>query len=121
MASVKQRNRVTPDGQRIGEQLSRMTDIEVGKLITEGEWEKDERCASCAFRHGTVPNGCAQTQMDALKAVLERKTFSCHVARDGCAAGVHACMGWFAAMQFKGGAKRPAVECPWEFSQPDSK
>lgn len=32
-------NRITPEGQRCGEQLSRMTDIEVGKLIAEGEWK----------------------------------------------------------------------------------
>ena len=108
-------NRVTPDGRRVGEQLSRMTDIEVGKLISEGEWSKDERCKSCAFRYGTVPNGCLQTQADALKSVLERKTFGCHVP----GRGTGTCMGWFAAMQFKGGAKREPVKCPWEFSPPD--
>ncbi len=94
-----------------------MTDIEVGKLIVEGEWTKDERCASCAFRFGTVPNGCPQTQLDALKCVLEQETFSCHVARDGEPAGVHACMGWFAAMQ--AARKRPKIKAPWKFSPAD--
>jgi hypothetical protein len=112
-------NRVTPDGQKMGEQISRMTDTEVGRIIAEGEWDKDERCVSCAFRHATVPNGCPQTQMDALKCVMERKTFHCHVARDGLEAGQHPCMGWFAAMQFNGGIKREPVECPWPFSEPD--
>lgn len=112
---TRTRNRVTPDGRRIGEQLSRMTDIEVGKLIAEGEWLKDERCKSCAFRYGTVPNGCLQTQADALKSVLERKTFGCHVPGHGTGT----CMGWFAAMQLKGGAKRKPITCPWEFSPPD--
>lgn len=105
-------NRVTPEGQRLGEQMSRLTDIEVGKLIADGEWSKDERCKSCAFRHGTVPNGCIQTQADALKCLLERKTFGCHVPGHGHGT----CMGWFAAMQFKGGAKREPVKVPWEFS-----
>jgi hypothetical protein len=115
--STTQHNRVTPDGQRLGEQLSRMTDVEVGKLIADGEWDHDERCASCAFRYGTVPNGCVQTQADALKAVMEHETFSCHVARDGCVAGAHPCMGWFAAMQAVN--KKPKVKMPWEFSAPD--
>lgn len=121
-AMAKEHNRVTPEGKRCGEMVSRWTDTEVGKLIAEGEWEKDERCASCAFRHGTVPNGCPQTQLDAIKAVLEKKTFACHVARDGKEAGEHVCMGWFAAMQMKGGpTKRAAVECDWPFSEPDPK
>lgn len=108
-------DRVTPAGQRLGEQMSRLTDTEVGKLISMGEWKKDERCKSCAFRFGTVPNGCVQTQMDAIKAVLEKKTFGCHV--EGHGMGV--CMGWFAAMQAKGGPNRKAIECAWEFSPPD--
>lgn len=116
---MKQHNRVSPEGQRIGEQLSRLTDIEVGKLIADGEWAEDERCASCAFRYGTVPNGCLQTQLDAFKSVVERKMFSCHLARDGVDAGCYTCMGWFAASQMKGGLKRPVIECPWEFSPPD--
>jgi hypothetical protein len=115
--STRSRNRVTPMGQQLGERMSRMTDTECGKLVAEGEWEKDERCASCAFRHGTIPNGCPQTQMDVLKSVLERKTFMCHVARDGREAGQHTCMGWFAAMQ--AAKKKPPVECPWPFSKPD--
>lgn len=111
----REHNRVSPEGQRCGEQLSRLTDVEVGKLIAAGEWTKDERCASCAFRYGTVPNGCLQTQADAFKAVMERKTFGCHVP--GHSTGV--CMGWFAAMQTKGGSKRQPVQMPWEFSPPD--
>jgi hypothetical protein len=119
MRAILQHNRVSPEGQRLGEQLSRLTDTEVGKLIADGEWENDERCASCAFRYGTVPNGCAQTQMDALKCVMEKQAFSCHVARDGCAPGVHPCMGWFAAMQAV--QNKPAVAMPWEFSPEDKK
>lgn len=112
-------SRVTPEGKRCGERVSRMTDNEVGKLIATGEWTKDERCATCAFRFGTVPNGCPQTQLDIIKAVLEKQTFCCHVARDGVEAGQHTCMGWFAAMQ--GVRTSPAVECPWPFSDPDPK
>lgn len=119
MSDPADHSRVSPEGRRAGEKLSRMTDTEVGKLIAEGEWSEDERCATCAFRHGTVPNGCLQTQLDAFKAVVEKKAFGCHVARDGMPAGTHACMGWFAAVQrFK---KLPEIRCPWEFSPPDSR
>ncbi len=113
-------NRVTPQGRELGANLARMTDPEVAALIASGEWDHDERCVSCAFRAGTIPNGCAQTQLDALKCVLEKQTFGCHVARDGLPAGAHACMGWFAAMQARGGPiARPAIACPWPFSPPD--
>lgn len=91
-----------------------MTDKEVGKLIAEGEWTEDERCASCAFRHGTVPNGCPQTILDATKCVLEKRTFACHVPKGDMPAGTHACMGWFAAMQ--AAKKKTAIVCPWPYS-----
>lgn len=111
-------NRVSPEGKFMGERLSRLTDIEVGKLIAQGEWKEDERCASCAFRYGTVPNGCAQTQLDALKCVVEHQPFNCHVPKGNLKACEHTCMGWFAAMQVA--KKRPAVKAPWEFSPSES-
>lgn len=113
-------NRTTAEGRAAGFHLARLTDIEVGKLMSSGEWHQDERCASCALRMGTVPNGCPQTILDVTKCVLEKKTFNCHVARGDCPAGTHPCMGWFAAMQLGGGPrKRAAVKAPWEFSPPD--
>lgn len=113
----RQPNRVTPEGRKVGEWISRRCDTEVGKLIAEGEWDKDERCASCAFRYGTVPNGCPQTMLDVVKSVMEKQTFSCHVARDGYEAGVHPCMGWFATMQAV--KDKPIRKVDWEFSKPD--
>lgn len=39
-----------------------------------------ERCATCAFRHGTFPNGCASTLSEALNCVIgaDPSPFHCH-------------------------------------------
>ncbi len=102
----------------MGENLVRLVEPWIGHLAAEGE--PDERCRSCAFTAGTVPNGCIQTQMDALKAVVEKIPFTCHQHdREG-----QICHGWFAARvamrhaeEVKGPA--PVTSCPWEFSPPD--
>ena len=36
------------------------------------------RCSDCAFRAGTLPNGCEETLLDAIKCVVEGKPFYCH-------------------------------------------
>jgi len=118
MKEAGNRNRVTPEGRDMGEQMARLTDRSITKLAREGE--DDDRCTSCAFRAGTVPNGCLQTQMDALKCVVEDVPFLCHQAdRKGWP-----CHGWYAArvaLQRAEKARGHAlkVKCPWEFSPPD--
>lgn len=115
---TKDHKRVTPEGRAMGEQLVRLTEPWIEQLASEGE--PDERCRSCAFTAGTVPNGCLQTQMDALKAVVEDVPFLCHQAgRKGLP-----CHGWFAARvaimrtaDVKG--PMPLASCPWDFSPPD--
>lgn len=109
---------MTPGGRAAGAQLVRLTEPAVQRLVAAGE--PDERCKSCAFRPGTVPNGCPQTQLDALKAVVEGVPFLCHQAdRERMP-----CHGWFAARvaileaEQQRGAKLDVV-CPWEFSRPD--
>lgn len=111
--------RVSPEGKALGEQMVRLTEPAIAMLVEEGE--PDERCSSCAFRAGTVPNGCLQTQMDVLKAVVERVPFLCHQNdRKGSI-----CHGWFAAMvatryaEKQRGEPLPVSECPWPFSPPD--
>jgi hypothetical protein len=115
VASTKpQHNRVSPEGKNLGKQLARLCDRQAEQFIVDGEWEKDERCDSCAFRHGTVPNGCLQTQLDALKSVLEHEPFFCHVEQPK---GSHVCSGWFASVQAV--KNKPKVICPWPYSPPD--
>lgn len=116
--SCKDRNRVSPEGCTLGDQMVRLTDPWIRHLASQGE--PDDRCKSCAFRSGTVPNGCLQTQMDALKAVVESVPFLCHQNdKKG-----DICHGWFAAQvgilaneAVKG--SMPVLQIPWEFSPPD--
>lgn len=118
MREAHDHHRVSPEGRAIGEQQARMADGSIARLVAEGE--PDERCKSCAFVRGTVPNGCLQTQMDALKAVVEGVPFLCHQAdRKGWP-----CHGWYAARVALRRAEEArghalTVACPWEFSPPD--
>lgn len=115
---TKDHARVSPEGRVMGEQMVRLTEPWIRHLAAEGE--PDERCKSCAFRTGTVPNGCFQTQMDALKAVIERTPFNCHQHdRKGLI-----CHGWFAARFAIARAEKvkgpmPVTTCPWDFSPAD--
>ncbi len=111
---TKDHSRVSPQGLAMGMKMANRVEPIIQHLAAEGE--PDERCKSCAFRAGTVPNGCLQTQMDALKATLEQTPFRCHV--DHYPNGEHKlCAGWLATQW--GAAYRPVVKCPWEFSPPD--
>lgn len=120
MIEAEDHKRVSPEGKALGEQMARMADSCIAKLAAEGE--TDDRCKSCAFRLGTVPNGCIQTLMDAMKAVIEDVPFLCHQAdRKGCP-----CHGWYAVrvqmnrvQRIKG--KFEVEKCDWEFSPPDPK
>lgn len=119
MSDAKDHSRVTPQGRALGAQLAKTSDRGCQQLAAEGE--PDERCKSCAFRAGTVPNGCPQTQMDALKALIEGVPFMCHQ----CDRAGQACHGWYAArvaVQRADEARGRTFEvktCPWEFSPPD--
>lgn len=117
MKEVHDHKRVTPEGRVLGAQTARLADNAAAHLARIGE--ADERCKSCAFRAGTVPNGCLQTQADVVKCLVERVPFGCHQPAGGI------CHGWYAAqvlMRAKEkatGQSRPNLTCPWEFSPPD--
>lgn len=119
MSETKNRNRVSAEGMQMGENVVRLFEPAIAALAAQGE--PDERCPSCAFRAGTVPNGCVQTQMDALKCIVEGVPFLCHQHdRKGMP-----CHGWFAAQvalreaEKRKGVPFPTTECPWPFSDPD--
>lgn len=74
---MKVRNRPTPDGRELGKNMARFADVE------EANWKFElgfypVRCPSCAFKKGTIPNGCVSTTMDATKCTLENVPFFCH-------------------------------------------
>lgn len=80
----KMRNRPTDLGRKLGEQLARLCDNAEATTMT-----LHPRCKTCAFRAGSIPNGCETTLMDAVKCSMEGDTkFMCH-ERPG-----KPCSGW---------------------------
>ncbi len=114
MKEAKDHSRCSPEGAIAGKALVRLTDPAIAELVAEGE--ADDRCPTCAFREGTVPNMCLQTQADAIKAVIEDVLFTCHHKKP---IGSHVCHGWFAARYALRNNPGGAKKVPWEFSAPD--
>jgi hypothetical protein len=114
--------RVSAAGRQAGAVMARLADAEIATLMREGE--QDERCQSCAFRAGTVPNGCAQTQLDVQKAVTEDVPFLCHCHRDRHGRANRICYGWFAVRRivdrFERATGRTLPPCDYDFSPPDA-
>lgn len=85
MKEAHDHHRVTPEGKLLGQQMAKLYAIAEKRLHCSAEviprthlTELTERCRTCAFRAGTVPNGCAQTQLDISKCVSEGIPFYCH-------------------------------------------
>jgi hypothetical protein len=113
MKEAYDHNRVTREGREMGANMARLADAECAALAVNHD-EPDDRCRTCAFRAGTVPNGCMQTMGDATKAVIDK---------DGKGRYDRICHGWFAVRRVvnrarDAGAPLPAA-APWEFSPPD--
>ena len=104
-------NRPTPEGRLLGEQIARFADDAMSAKRAAAP-AYPERCNSCAFRLGTVPNGCPTTLMDALKCVLEVEPFMCHEVLDDGREPVKVCAGWAAMLT----PDREPVKVPWGFS-----
>jgi hypothetical protein len=106
------RNRPSDEGRAMGEQLARFAEVAERRWAGEGAGFVPVRCKTCAFRAGSIPNGCTSTVMDATKCMLERIPFLCH-ERDGLCGGY---------LLLVGGEPSPAtpIEAPWPFSEPVS-
>ncbi|MGH7946165.1 MAG: hypothetical protein ACREF9_14300, partial [Opitutaceae bacterium] len=102
-------NRCTPEGRELGALLVRLSQPEIARLAAEGE--PDERCPSCAFRLGTVPNGCPQTMLDAVKCIAEFTPFYCHATTPRY---TKICHGWYVAR--REAARHGAFTRTYEFS-----
>lgn len=117
-------SRVTKDGRLLGKYMAllategrrKLAELGIPSLETPGS--RGEMCASCACREGTVPNGCLQTQMDVLKAVVEAGRFCCHAPNDGrMCAGFLAARAAHVAKPIPMGLQRQAAA--WDYSPPD--
>jgi len=92
------KNRVTPAGKLLGQRAAILADLghgllqQIGLADVKAPRLRAEMCSTCACRRGSVPNGCQQTQMDFLKAVVEGLPFLCHAPHDG-----KICAGWVRA------------------------
>lgn len=95
-------NEPSPEGRELGEQLARFVEIE-----RERDPTLREPCFDCAFRKGAAPNGMAATVMDALKCVIEKTPFYCHLTYDD--GKERLCAGWEALVD----GKSPAGTAPW--------
>lgn len=116
MKATKDHGRVSAEGINIGSSLARMADAGAASLAADDE--PDTRCKTCAYRKGTVPNGCLQTQMDAMKATMEGQPFGCHHGKKGERRPT--CHGWVATRVFLRDRNLPMhTPVPWPFSPPD--
>jgi hypothetical protein len=113
------RNTPSTEGRLLGTQLARLHDKAAPGVLTQFP-DHARRCASCAFRAGTVPNGCFITTMDALKAVIEGEPFYCHHDRADDGSPTALCVGWAIAVTSIDGAARERLlplTADWEFSK----
>lgn len=119
-------HRITEEGMAMGRNAARIADLGYKRLQVAGlinidlPTVKNEMCISCAAKLGSVPNGCLQTQMDFLKAVVEGKPFLCHSPLDG-----KLCAGWLRARKAEHAANPLPKEVKklideWEYSPPDT-
>ncbi len=130
MAESRDHHRVSPAGRQLGAVTARLAergrtvlarggvDLVAAEAIPDSS-VRAEMCTSCACRPGGVPNGCLQTQMDLLKALVEGKPFLCHAPKNG-----KLCAGWLAARAaiVALGPMPPSViemVSGWEYSPPD--
>lgn len=107
-------NRPDPAGYALGEHLARFADQATESLRAQGV-EVPERCASCAFRAGTIPNGCVSTVMDATKCLIEHEPFVCHHDKTQRTL----CAGYLAIMADEGPDKKPG-KAPWPMTRDGS-
>lgn len=89
-------------GEALGEHLARFSDAEIEKRRRVFP-NHVERCATCAFRKGTLANGSSVTTMEALKCMMEGNEFMCHERTD------YQCVGWAVLKSEK------PVKVPWDF------
>jgi hypothetical protein len=90
------RNRPTPEGKLAGAQIARFTD-KAEVLVRKQFPNHAERCKSCAYRAGTIPNGCPDTVIDATKCAFEGRPFYCHERFNEDGTPQDFCAGWLLA------------------------
>lgn len=105
-------NRPSELGRAMGRELARLVENNMERDKERFPNAPDGRCKTCAFRPGTIPNGCEETVMDALKAALQFDRFLCHQTHDENGKPDKICVGWLYACS----GSRERMEAPWPYS-----
>ena len=109
-------NRPTDLGRDAGKQVARLWRASMRSALMqapEAVAAIPDRCRTCAFREGTVPNGCEETVMDAIKCVIEKVPFMCHHdMKNGKPTKM--CAGWIVTQR----ADQAAGKAPWDWTAP---
>ena len=111
-------NRPSDLGRLLGHELARLTDREEVRVKRTFPQHR-ERCQTCAFRAGTVPNGCEATLMDAIKCVVEAIPFYCHEQLDREKEPTALCAGYVLAQGMRDEPLRDELAqytAAWDFS-----
>lgn len=102
-------NRPTDRGRQLGMYLAKLADKAERESAKRFPNQKI-RCTTCAFRGGSIPNGCEETLLDAIKCTMEGVSFYCHETK-GCRA---LCSGWLQSQGVLIGKSKLAT--PWPFT-----
>lgn len=86
-------NRPTPLGRQVGAWLGELTDAAEPFARLEFP-QMPPRCKSCAFRGGSIPNGCEETLIEAIKCAAEGVPFYCHLRFKPDGSPIDLCSGW---------------------------
>lgn len=108
---MPKRQIATLEGRELGAHLARFADQEAAAMQARAGCAP-ERCGTCAFRAGTVPNAMPGTLMDALHCIMEGRTFHCHERPHE---GDRACAGYLLLRD----ADAPAVVLDWPWFTTD--
>lgn len=121
---TKAHSRVSPQGQAMGKNATRLAALGLLRLQAYGLAEvqapmlRTDMCKTCACQPNTVPNGRLQTQLDFLKAATEGRPFLCHAPKDG-----RMCAGWVRARAELAANPLPPEALKliekWDYSPPD--
>lgn len=103
--TMTREQRMPPEAASVGRILAAMS-REGGLVLALQGIAIPDRCKTCAFRKGTVPNRCIDTVADAMKCVMEGIPFKCHVPKGGELAVDQMCAGWMRARAWAVQAKR---------------
>lgn len=84
---------------------SQMLGSVLGRIVDEAEPEIRakfpgiaERCKSCAFKTGTLPNSCLDTALDAFDCAIRGEPFYCHHRFNSDGTPRDLCAGWQVAI-----------------------